>query len=255
MGNEDSQRESAPTQSSTLSVTAEQLAEMGSWELVLDTGELIWSDNLYRLFGLQPNEIEPTPEFVIEQAHPDDRERVAEEVARISAGGETGGLEYRIIRPDREVRNLRATIAQLKTTPRRTVGYVQDITERRRAEREIESHTAVADALGRWESLGRSGTRLLQALGEAMGFAAGAIWLPEGDLLVVGVLWQAGSAEASELAGVLGLRRIPPGGGLPGWVLDTRQADAVTNWRTTRVSGPTCPRRRPAYAARWRSPR
>jgi PAS domain S-box-containing protein len=227
MGREGDQRRSEPAQSSTLRVTAEQLAEMGSWELVLDTREAFWSDNVYRIFGLQPNEIEPTPEFVIEQAHPDDRERVTEEVARIVAGGETGSIEYRIIRPDREVRNLRSTVIQLQTTPRRTLGYVQDITERRRAERELEIHMAVADVLGRWESLDRSGTRLLQALGEAMEFAAGAIWLPQDDLLVAGVLWQAGSDEAAELELVLRERRIPRGDGLPGRVWAAGRADSV----------------------------
>ena len=38
---------------------AEQLAQIGSWEWTPETNDLIWSDNLYRIFGLEPGEIEP----------------------------------------------------------------------------------------------------------------------------------------------------------------------------------------------------
>jgi PAS domain S-box-containing protein len=203
--------------------SAEQLGEMGSWEWAIETDELIWSDNHFRLFGLEPNALEPTPEFVIEHTHADDREHVAKEVERLRAGGKAQPFEYRIVRRDGVVRHLRSTRTELQARPRRVTGYVQDITEVRLAEREIQSHIAVADAFGRWESLERSGEQLLRALGEAMGFAAAAIWLPQEELLVARVFWQAVQLDPSSLETEIRGSRVPRDSGLPGQVWVSRR--------------------------------
>ena len=109
---------------------------------------LRWSDNLYRLFGLEPGEVVPSDRYVIEHAHPGDRERVeaAAELARQS--GRIPPTEFRIKRPDGTLRHFRATQAVVENSedqPRRMVGSVQDITEGRRAERVIAAHLAVAE--------------------------------------------------------------------------------------------------------------
>jgi len=56
---------------------AEQVAEIGSWEWPPEHERLEWSDNLYRLYGLQPGSIAPTIDYVLEQTHPEHRERLA----------------------------------------------------------------------------------------------------------------------------------------------------------------------------------
>jgi PAS domain S-box-containing protein len=208
---------------------AEQLGEMGSWEWVAETGELIWSDNHFRLFGLEPDELEPTLGFVIERTHPEDRERLRREVERIGTGGKAQPFEYRIVGRDGEVRHLRSTVTEIEAHPRRVIGYVQDVSDRRRVEREIQIHIAVADALGRWESLQQSGERLLEALGEAMEFVAGTIWLPQGKCLVARVFWQATSIGDSELEFVVRGCRIPRGSGLPGRVWDSNRPAGLVN--------------------------
>jgi PAS domain-containing protein len=78
----------------------EELAEIGSWEWFFATSELLWSDNLYRIYGVSPGEIKPTPEFVIAGTHPDDRERVARQVYETIESGEIRTLEYRWVRQD-----------------------------------------------------------------------------------------------------------------------------------------------------------
>ena len=212
---------------SPLSESAEQLGEMGGWEWILETDELIWSDNHFRLYGLEPNELRPSLEFVIERTHPEDRERITREVEDSRAGGGSKRVEYRIVRWDREVRYLRSIVTEIEANPRRVIGYVQDVTERRRAERELQTHIAVADALGGWESLEQSGGNLLCALGEAMGFVAGAVWVPEAEFLHPRVFWQADSADTAELESVLRGRRIPRGSGLPGRAWASRQPTAL----------------------------
>ena len=55
---------------------AQRIARIGSWELDLQTGSLTWSDEVYRIFGLEPGEIEPSYETFLEKVHPDDRDAV-----------------------------------------------------------------------------------------------------------------------------------------------------------------------------------
>jgi DNA-binding NarL/FixJ family response regulator len=210
-----------------LSESAEQLGEMGSWEWIAETDELIWSDNHFRLYGLEPNEISPSLEFVTEQTHPEDRERMAREVEDSRAGGGSKRVEYRIVRWDREVRYHRSTVTEIEANPRRVIGYVQDVTERRLAERELQAHIAVADALGGWESLDQSGGNLLCALGEAMGFVAGAVWVPEAGFLHPRVFWQKDSVDAKELKLMMRGRRLARGCGLPGQTWASRQPTAL----------------------------
>src|ERR1700722_15425417 len=59
---------------------AEELAHTGSWDWNLETDELLWSDNMFRLLGLTPGEVTPMPAYVARRIHPDDRERVQREV-------------------------------------------------------------------------------------------------------------------------------------------------------------------------------
>lgn len=51
---------------------AEQIAGLGTWELTPDTGELWWSDNLFRMFGLAPGEIAPSADYAIARMVPED---------------------------------------------------------------------------------------------------------------------------------------------------------------------------------------
>jgi PAS domain S-box-containing protein len=229
MSNLVEQNGSGPSQElvSPLTESAEQLGEMGSWEWIVETDELIWSDNHFRLYGLEPNEVSPSLEFVVEQTHPEDRARIKEEVRNARGGAGSKRVEYRIVRWDREVRYLRSTVASIEAHPRRVIGYVQDITERRRAERELQTHIAVADALGGWESLDQSGGPLLSALGEAMEFVAGAAWVPEAELLHPRVFWQAGSVDASGLELIVRGKRIPRSCGPPGRAWVSRQPTAL----------------------------
>src|SRR5215208_8311410 len=88
---------------------AEQLGNFGSWEWTPSDNELMWSDNLYRIFGLEPGEITPTTEYVFERAHPDDRQHVVEELARLRDSGDLHELDYRIVGED-GVRHIRSTL-------------------------------------------------------------------------------------------------------------------------------------------------
>src|SRR5882757_7510858 len=148
--------ETGRTPEQALLEAAEQIAEIGSFEWVPEAGELRWSDNLFRIFGLEPGEVTPSRDFWLERVHPDDRKQVDESRELFQRTGEvTKTLTYRFLRKDGALRHFRQTAGDLngEDGSRRIVGPIQDVTDQRRAEREIAAHLAVSEALGSWESL------------------------------------------------------------------------------------------------------
>jgi PAS domain S-box-containing protein len=117
---------------------AQGVAHVGYWERDLDTGGIIWSDEAYRIFGLQPQEpIESFEELI----HPEDRPVQVEATGR-ALGGEHYNVEYRVVRPNGEVRLVHSqgdTILDESGRPRRAFGTVQDVTELKRAEEKLKA--------------------------------------------------------------------------------------------------------------------
>ncbi len=113
--------------------SAERLLHTGSWEWDVETDVLLWSDNMYRLFGLKPGAVVPTPDFVIGRTHPEDRRRVVEELEEARAKGGHPNVTYRAIWPDGTVHSLHGAAASFpqngEGSPARLVGSVQDVTE------------------------------------------------------------------------------------------------------------------------------
>ena len=205
----------------------------------VDADELVWSDNLYRIFGLEPGEIEPSARYVIDHVHPDDRERVERAVTSVRVDGLVPPVEYRIIRPDGTVRHVRATqalVEQAEGAPRRVVGSVQDATDRHRVESTIAAHLAVAESLAEWRTLEQGATGLLRSLVVALDCALGVLWVPEGDVLVAQVIWRAGTTRSLR-AGVGDPPVAPParGSGSPGRYGPRASRAAPRASRTTRA--------------------
>jgi PAS domain S-box-containing protein len=129
---------------------AEQLAQTGSWDWELTTDVLLWSDNMFRLLGLEPGEVTPTPDYVLGRIHPEDREDVARELDSARAVGALTRLEYRIAWPDGSVRMLRAysaVTAAVDGRPARLVGCVQDITELAESQRQTAESLTLIETL------------------------------------------------------------------------------------------------------------
>jgi DNA-binding CsgD family transcriptional regulator len=170
---------------------AERIAGLGSWEWTPATDELRWSDNHFRLFGLEPGAIEPTLEWLLAHVHADDRPRVEATLAALR-GGEPRGVEYRMSRVDGETRVLRATVAAIDGA-RKIVGSVQDVTGERRLEREIAARLAVSDALERWSTFAEGADDLLAGLGAALALDHAVLWVPEDGAFDARAAWPAGT--------------------------------------------------------------
>jgi PAS domain S-box-containing protein len=86
--------------------TAEQITHIGSFEWSARTNAVTWSDELYRIYGLEPRASEITLESFLARVHPDDRDRVQGEVRAAIGRGGRFAYEERIVRPDGTVRTL-----------------------------------------------------------------------------------------------------------------------------------------------------
>src|SRR5580693_5010114 len=125
---------------------AQSVAHVGYWDWDLETGEIIWSDETYRIFGFKPQERRMDIETVSGLVHPDDREALYSTVDEEVAVGVYPVHQHRIVRPSGEVRTVQSITSKLwKTTDvgpeerisrehNRLFGTVQDITELKRAE-------------------------------------------------------------------------------------------------------------------------
>jgi PAS domain S-box-containing protein len=111
---------------------AQQITHVGSWEWDLATGAVIWSDELFRIYGLAPQSCEITLEGFLARVHPGDRERVQRLVAAaMERGGPFGHVE-RIVRPDGSVRKL-DTVGEVLVDgsgrPVSLIGTCRDVTD------------------------------------------------------------------------------------------------------------------------------
>ncbi|GAB4522107.1 MAG: hypothetical protein OHK0046_34270 [Anaerolineae bacterium] len=116
---------------------AQEIAHLGSWSLNFHTNEMVWSDEFFRICGLEPGSVEETVEQGFLLVHPDDRERSAQAVAYSQATGNPYSIEKRVVRPNGDVRWV---ISQgqvnfdAASQPWMLVGTFLDITERKEAE-------------------------------------------------------------------------------------------------------------------------
>jgi len=126
---------------------AQQIAHLGSWELDLVSGQLTWSDEVYRLFGLQPQEFGATYEAFLEHVYPDDRAAVDEAyTGSLRENRDAYELEHRLVRADTgEVRLVHERCEHVRDATGnllRSEGMVHDITDRKRAEQALAQSAA-----------------------------------------------------------------------------------------------------------------
>ncbi|MCL5281614.1 MAG: PocR ligand-binding domain-containing protein, partial [Planctomycetes bacterium] len=121
---------------------AQEIAQLGSWELDLMRHELTWSDEVYRIFGLEPQEFGATYEAFLEHVHPEDRAAVdAAYAGSLRENRDTYEIDHRVVRQDTgEIRIVHEKCEHFRDAAGRiirSIGMVHDITERQRAEQQL----------------------------------------------------------------------------------------------------------------------
>lgn len=116
---------------------AQQIARLGYWEESLESGELYWSEEVYRIFGRDPEKFRPDSNTFKEAVHPEDLPSFATHLKRALKGRTKHDVEYRIVLPDGSIKWVHE-IGSLKRDsedkPVRFEGTVQDITSRKESE-------------------------------------------------------------------------------------------------------------------------
>jgi two-component system, cell cycle sensor histidine kinase and response regulator CckA len=168
--------------SETRLAAAQRIAGMGNWEWVPADNRVWWSDNLYRLVGLEPRDDAPGFDGFLNFVHPDDREMVRTRMAQADAGTEPYDFDFRIVRTDGELRWWHAEAVIERDNLGRPVlwrGTDLDVTERKIAE---DARRSLDDRLRQTQKL------------ESLGVLAGGIAHDFNNLLT-GVLGNAALAR------------------------------------------------------------
>ncbi|WP_019140473.1 EAL domain-containing protein [Noviherbaspirillum massiliense] len=120
---------------------AQQLAHLGSWEFRSRGRQLTWSPEITRIFGITDENFPRTVEAFLTIVHPDDRPRMEATSREAKEGRKPFDAEYRIVRPDGEIRHIHALAERYPDDGEQgqyiLAGTVQDITVRRKTEQQM----------------------------------------------------------------------------------------------------------------------
>jgi|WetSurMetagenome_2_1015567.scaffolds.fasta_scaffold01854_4 PAS domain S-box-containing protein len=119
---------------------SQRIAHIGSWEYYYRDDILLWNEESYKILGIEKTDHIPAIEDFIHLVHPDDRQALIDHFEKTVKENEYKDIEYRIVRPDGEIRTL-LTVGAInldeKGNAYRSFGIIQDITERKQMEREL----------------------------------------------------------------------------------------------------------------------
>jgi PAS domain S-box-containing protein len=117
---------------------AQKLSGTGSFGWNIASGEIIWSDQTFRIFGCDPM-THPTVEFIVQRTHPEDRAAVQQTIAQASIDGKDFEHEYRLLMPDGSVKYVHALARAVREASGSIefVGAVTDVTVAKETERKL----------------------------------------------------------------------------------------------------------------------
>lgn len=128
---------------------AQELAKIGHWELDLTDNSLFWSDEVYRIFGLKPQEFDATYEAFLERIHPDDRASVNDAYNNSVLNKTSYQITHRILTVDNELKYVEERCLHdfdHEGNVKRSIGTVHDITKKKEKENLLDILTNISKA-------------------------------------------------------------------------------------------------------------
>lgn len=119
---------------------AQMIAHIGSWKWDMLTNRTVWTDELCRIYGLEPGTVQPTYEDFLNHVHPDDQEETDLFVKQATVDHKPFCCYHRIIRADGAVRTLLSqgrVVCDDTSRPKAMIGTCQDVTELKQVEDEL----------------------------------------------------------------------------------------------------------------------
>ncbi len=152
---------------------AQRIAKLGSWEYYVEEDKAIWSEELFRIFSLKPQQYGPNINSYINLIHPEDRGKVQQVQQLNRKIGEIASYDYRIILSDGSVRTIHSesVIREVdrQGAPKKVMGIEQDITERKQIEEKLERYSADLEKLVEERTNQLKNAERLAAIGQVAG--------------------------------------------------------------------------------------
>lgn len=133
---------------------AQAIAHLGNWELHIATGRMVWSDELYRIFGFEAGGVEPSADLLVRSMHPEDRAGVGS-LAQWLTARDKQEFKFRLDRPkgeERWVRGQSETRFDASGKPEKIFGVLMDVTEEHLSQTRLEQALAKAEAANKAKS-------------------------------------------------------------------------------------------------------
>jgi PAS domain S-box-containing protein len=148
---------------------AQWLSATGSFGWNVRSGDIFWSEETHRIFGLDPA-VKPTIDFVLERVHPDEREFVRGQIEGVAEGGRDFDVEHRLLMPDGKVKHLyvRSHRVKSESADEEIVGSVADITAIREAQEALHAAQAELAHVTRRTTLGEMGASIAHEVNQPL---------------------------------------------------------------------------------------
>ena len=197
-----------------------------------ETAILYGSEEVFRIWGFDPAQGVPSREAVFQRIHPDDRDRLNEEVQRAVGEKRRYSTGYRIVLPDGTVKHLEVIGQPEFSASGELVEIVTtqiDVTERKRVEERFRVQHTVAQILAEAVTIEEATLRILRAMGECLGWDVGALWRVDQKVKALRCveLWHKASIEVPEFERVSREFTFGPGLGLPGRVWSSLEPEYI----------------------------
>ena len=131
---------------------ATSAANIGVWDRDIVNDRLVWDEQMTRIYGIRSKEFSGAYEVWKQCIHPDDRDRVEQDVKAAKHGEKDFDTEFRIVRPNGEVRNIKAfgkVFRDKAGKPVRMTGVNYDVTESRQIEETLLAHNEELERFNR----------------------------------------------------------------------------------------------------------
>jgi len=155
---------------------AQKIAHVGSWEYYVKEDRAIWSEELFNIFGLKPQQYGPNTNGYVAHIYPEDREAINKSMEQLLFRGGVSSkvsFDYRILHQDSSIRTIHSEriVREVDedSKPTRIVGIEQDITERKQNEQKLEQYAKNLEQLVEERTKQLKDAERLAAIGQTAG--------------------------------------------------------------------------------------